>query len=133
MISGSYAFAPRVESRAMLSAALQKQCRCSSSCLVGLRLLVARAAWHSAWNTYVGWTVEYLTSEEGEPCRGFLLGPRIAEARAAGHTSEESDLYEWNLRTQLSVWGTSPRGGSEVEDYANREWAGLISSYYKPR
>jgi len=66
-------------------------------------------------------------------CRGFLLGPRLAEARAAGRTSEESDLYEWNLRTQLTVWGTSPRGGSEVEDYANREWAGLISSYYKPR
>ncbi|CAL5229140.1 g12413 [Coccomyxa viridis] len=64
---------------------------------------------------------------------GFLLGPRLAEARAAGHTSEESGLYEWNLRTQLSVWGTSPKGGSEVEDYANREWAGLISSYYKPR
>ena len=64
---------------------------------------------------------------------GFLVGPRLAEARAAGHTGEESDLYEWNLRTQLSVWGTSPKGGSEVEDYANREWAGLISSYYKPR
>ena len=74
-----------------------------------------------------------LASEKGKHCSGFLLGPRIAEARAAGHTSEESDLYEWNLRTQLSVWGTSPRGGSEVEDYANREWAGLISSYYKPR
>ena len=64
---------------------------------------------------------------------GFLLGPRLAEARAAGHTSVEKDLYEWNLRTQLTVWGTSPKGGSEVEDYANREWAGLISSYYRPR
>lgn len=68
-----------------------------------------------------------------DACSGFLLGPRLAEARTAGHTKEVSDLYEWNLRTQLSVWGTSPKGGSEVEDYANREWAGLISSYYKPR
>ena len=74
-----------------------------------------------------------IPSGSGNACSGLLLGPRIAEARAAGHTCEESDLYEWNLRTQLRVWGTSPRGGSEVEDYANREWAGLISSYYRPR
>ena len=72
-------------------------------------------------------------ADDGDGCSGFLLGPRLAEARAAGHTGAEADLYEWNLRTQLSVWGSSPKGGSEVEDYANREWAGLISSYYKPR
>lgn len=65
--------------------------------------------------------------------RGFLLGPKLEEARKAGHSAAEARLFEWNLRTQLTVWGTSNAGGSEVEDYANREWAGLISSYYKPR
>ena len=65
--------------------------------------------------------------------RGFLLGPRVAVARAAAATPDQADLHEWNLRTQLTVWGTSEAGGSEVEDYANREWAGLISTYYRPR
>jgi len=66
-------------------------------------------------------------------CRGFLLGPRLAEARRAATTEAEARQFEWNLRTQLTVWGTSDAGGSEIEDYANREWAGLLSSYYKPR
>ena len=61
------------------------------------------------------------------------MGPKLEEARAAGHSEEEARLYEWNLRTQLTVWGTSDAGGSQIEDYANREWAGLISSYYKTR
>ena len=65
--------------------------------------------------------------------RGFLLGPRLAEARGAGRTERESDFCERNLRTQLTVWGTSQAGGSEVEDYANREWAGLVGTYYRPR
>lgn len=43
-------------------------------------------------------------------------------------------LYEDNLRRQLTIWGTSAsRGDSEVSDYANREWAGLIATFYMPR
>jgi hypothetical protein len=43
-------------------------------------------------------------------------------------------LYESNLRRQLTIWGTSTsRGDSEVSDYANREWAGLIATFYMPR
>lgn len=42
--------------------------------------------------------------------------------------------YEWNMRTQLTIWGTSAAAGdSEVSDYANKEWNGLISSFYLPR
>jgi hypothetical protein len=54
-----------------------------------------------------------------------------------GATQQEQDLariYEWNLRTQLTIWGTSAAAGdSEVSDYANKEWNGLISSFYLPR
>lgn len=43
-------------------------------------------------------------------------------------------LYEWNMRTQLTIWGTSAiAGDSEVSDYANKEWSGLLSSFYLPR
>ena len=66
-------------------------------------------------------------------CRGFLLGIRLEEAKAAASTAEEEQQFEWNLRTQITVWGTHPGGPSEVEDYANREWAGLMADYYLVR
>ncbi len=66
-------------------------------------------------------------------CRGFLFGPWVEDAKTAAQDSEEQDLFVWNLKTQVTVWGTSEAGGSEVEDYANRELAGLVSDYYARR
>lgn len=64
----------------------------------------------------------------------FMLGPWIEYARNKGTNKEERKLYEWNARTQITVWGN--REGSEVgglHDYANKEWSGLISDFYLPR
>eukprot|EP00879_Flechtneria_rotunda_P012049 GHRR01012584.1.p1 GENE.GHRR01012584.1~~GHRR01012584.1.p1 ORF type:complete len:506 (+),score=227.61 GHRR01012584.1:2258-3775(+) len=45
-----------------------------------------------------------------------------------------AQFYEWNLRTQLTIWGTSSAAGdSEVSDYANKEWSGLVGTFYLPR
>ncbi|KAK9841152.1 hypothetical protein WJX74_000989 [Apatococcus lobatus] len=71
---------------------------------------------------------ELLASHEG-----FLLGPHIEEARAAGNTTEDKSLFEFNLRTQITIWGTGKEGDSEVHDYANKEWAGLLQSFYRGR
>ena len=60
----------------------------------------------------------------------FLLGRWIADARAWGATPEEADYYESNARNLLSTWGDR---GNILTDYADRTWAGLVSSYYKPR
>jgi alpha-N-acetylglucosaminidase len=62
-----------------------------------------------------------------------MLGPWLESAKAAAHTPEEEQLYEWNLRSQLTVWGLHPGGPSEIEDYANRQWAGLMLDYYRAR
>ena len=63
-----------------------------------------------------------------------MLGPHLAEARGATRGSEDKALFEANMRTQLTVWGTGgANGDSEVSDYANREWSGLLSSFYVPR
>ena len=35
----------------------------------------------------------------------FLLGDWLESAKAKATNSDESDLYEWNARTQISVWG----------------------------
>ncbi|KAL1443372.1 hypothetical protein MTO96_007460 [Rhipicephalus appendiculatus] len=41
----------------------------------------------------------------------------------------ESDLYEYNARNQITLWG--PKG--EIRDYAAKQWSGLVRSYYMPR
>lgn len=59
-------------------------------------------------------------------------GPRMAQARAAGAgSSQDAQLHERNLRAQLTHWGTSPSGDSEIHDYANKMWAGLVGGYYR--
>lgn len=62
----------------------------------------------------------------------FLLGHWLTEARlsAAINTTEDVlNLIEFNARNQITRWG--PNGN--IEDYAAKEWAGLITSYYKQR
>lgn len=64
----------------------------------------------------------------------FRLGTWIERARALGTTEEEKALYEKNARMLLTTWGDQAQcesGG--LHDYANREWNGLLSSYYYPR
>ena len=60
----------------------------------------------------------------------FLLGRWIEEARSWGNTPEMKDYLEWDAKDLLSCWGYK---GGHLTDYANRDWNGLISTYYKPR
>jgi len=60
----------------------------------------------------------------------FLLGKWISEARANGITEKEKNLYEFNARDLVTLWGDKESG---LREYSNRQWAGLIKGYYKPR
>ncbi|UZR96966.1 alpha-N-acetylglucosaminidase [Chondrinema litorale] len=60
----------------------------------------------------------------------FLLGKWIKDARSWGETKEEQDLYEFNARDQVTLWGDK---NSELHEYSNRQWAGLLRDFYKPR
>ncbi len=101
---------------------------------------------------------------------GFMLGPRIADARRKGSSQSiqpgrdlskkrqaadglirprdgvrrslalsdnDDDLaryYERNLRLQYTIWGTNGSDGdSEISDYANKMYAGMVASFYRPR
>jgi hypothetical protein len=76
-------------------------------------------------------TAEHLPAESD---MGLVLPEPAAGQQAAAAQEELGRLYEWNLRTQLTIWGTSAAAGdSEVSDYANKEWNGLISTFYLPR
>ncbi len=59
----------------------------------------------------------------------FLLGKWISDARKMG-TGSEGDYYEVNARDLLTSWGDK---GQQLNDYANRSWSGLISSFYAKR
>ncbi len=64
----------------------------------------------------------------------FRLGTWTELARQLGTTEEEKSLYEKNARMLITTWGDKAQcdnGG--LHDYANREWNGLLSSYYYPR
>lgn len=66
--------------------------------------------------------------------RAFLLGPWLAEAREWGADDAERAKLEYDARSILTTWG--PRVAAEdngLRDYANREWAGMISGLYLPR
>lgn len=62
--------------------------------------------------------------------KDFLLGKWINEARANGITEKEKNLYEFNARDLVTLWGDKESG---LREYSNRQWAGLIKGYYKPR
>lgn len=55
-------------------------------------------------------------------------------ARALGQTEAERTLYEKNARMLVTTWGDRQQCESgQLHDYGNREWNGLLSSYYYPR
>ena len=60
----------------------------------------------------------------------FLLGKWLAGAKAFGKNSTEKKYYEENARTIITTWGTK---GQSLNDYANRNWAGLTKTYYAQR
>ena len=61
--------------------------------------------------------------------RHFMLGPWLRDAQALASAPGEADLFEYNARNLLTLWG--PNG--EISDYAGRLWAGLVKGYYRPR
>lgn len=64
----------------------------------------------------------------------FRLGTWTEMARALGTTDSEKTLYEKNARMLLTTWGAEAQcNAGGLHDYANREWNGLLSSYYYPR
>ena len=62
----------------------------------------------------------------------FLLGKWIQDARNIAPTEAEKNLFEQNARMLLTTWGYG-QAHVELNDYAHREWSGLIGSLYYDR
>lgn len=62
--------------------------------------------------------------------KDFLLGPWIANARKCGTTESEKHLYEVNAKDLITLWGDKD---CPLNEYACRQWSGLLNDFYKPR
>ena len=58
-----------------------------------------------------------------------MLGRWQKWALSWGDDDATKANLEYNARNQLTLWG--PTG--QINDYAKKEWAGLVATYYKPR
>ena len=54
----------------------------------------------------------------------------VASARKWGTTPEEKALYEFNAKDLITLWGDE---NCKLNEYACRQWSGLLSDFYKPR
>jgi alpha-N-acetylglucosaminidase len=59
----------------------------------------------------------------------FLLGCWLEDARRWGTTDAERARFEWNARRVLTLWGQGPA----IDDYARKEWSGMLNGYYLKR
>jgi alpha-N-acetylglucosaminidase len=58
--------------------------------------------------------------------RTFSLEDWNNASRSWGDTPSEKDYYEENARAIITYWG----GSGGLTDYAERQWSGMMSSYY---
>ena len=62
----------------------------------------------------------------------FLLGNWINDARKSSPPNSSDSVVnnlEFNARNQITMWGPH----QNIEDYASKEWSGLVKDYYLPR
>lgn len=62
--------------------------------------------------------------------KDFMLGPWVSSARQWGETPAEKALYEMNAKDLITLWGDAK---SPLNEYACRQWSGLLNDFYKPR
>lgn len=64
--------------------------------------------------------------------RDMLLGVWLEKAKRHGKNEAEKAYFEWNARTQITLWA-SREGAEQLRDYAAKEWQGLLEDFYRPR
>ena len=60
----------------------------------------------------------------------FSMSRWIADARRCAASPQEADAFEQKARTLLTTWSPPDL---VLNDYGNRQWSGLIKSFYRDR
>jgi len=68
--------------------------------------------------------IEQLLSTREE----FLLDKWLYDSKKHATTPEEEQLYEWNAKAIITVWG-----GRRLYGYAIKDWAGMYTNYFIPK
>lgn len=105
---------------------------------------LSKADLNATGTTYVGLLTDLDRLLATQP--SFLLGTWLEAARNLGGNATDcndtaigdlacADFMEWNARAQITTWKptTSPTTLGEPNDYARKQWAGLIVDYYAVR
>jgi alpha-N-acetylglucosaminidase len=100
-----------------------------------LQQKIARAYEKKDLNSFDKYSAEFIELIEDMDMllatrKEFLLGKWINDARSWGITEDEKNLYEFNARDLVTLWGDK---NSELHEYSNRQWSGLLNKFYKPR
>lgn len=62
----------------------------------------------------------------------FMVGKWIHNARNFGDTDYEKNLAEFNIRSQVTYWGSDVLS-TDLRDYSHKEWAGIIKDIHRKR
>ena len=62
----------------------------------------------------------------------FLLGRWLSYVPAWSGSPADLAQIEYDAHSILTTWGDRT-ASNELHEYANRDWAGLVSDYYAPR
>jgi alpha-N-acetylglucosaminidase len=62
----------------------------------------------------------------------FSLNTWLQQAWDFGQTPEDKRIAIWNAKTQISYWGSN-QPNTNLHDYANKEWGGLMKTLYLER
>ena len=63
----------------------------------------------------------------------FLLGPWLNSVNSWAGSEDELRRLQFDARSILTTWGDRTASEAGLHDYGNKDWAGLISGYYRPR
>ena len=62
-----------------------------------------------------------------------ILGPWLEKAKSWASDKEEAARLEYDARSIITVWGDGQPSRAGLHDYANREWGGLVGTFYYDR
>jgi alpha-N-acetylglucosaminidase len=62
----------------------------------------------------------------------FVLGRQLSYVPAWANTPQQLDQIMYDAKSILTTWGDRVASKS-LHEYGNRDWAGLVSTYYGPR
>ncbi|MBQ2808789.1 MAG: alpha-N-acetylglucosaminidase C-terminal domain-containing protein [Bacteroidaceae bacterium] len=70
---------------------------------------------------------EMLSYDENFKLERWTSLARNIAGEVSGTTENDRNWLEWNARTQVTVWS---KGNTDLHDYSNRCWAGLIKDFH---